>query len=154
LTFSPSICTFFVIFEQGKPPIVSTCHQNLVIILCLGRKWSLGFDGKWLLDAYICAFLRSTGILPQCGNVCMWVKIMKIVNKYDFYLAINIVGNNDNFCFTLMYQCIIYHASCNVIIMDIMVHMYCISKGGIFFQNYMGKRLPHFQPFSIYGYLW
>jgi hypothetical protein len=85
-----------------------------------------------------------------------------IISKIINYLIVNIVGNNDYFCFTLlcvkmaMSQCIIfhhalyYHASCYVININPMVHMYCVNKGGNFFQyDYMDKTLPFFNFLSF-----
>jgi hypothetical protein len=65
-----------------------------------------------------------------------------IVNKFVFYLRVNISRISDNICFMLlciemaMYQNIIFyralchHASCYIININPMVHMYCVSKGG------------------------
>jgi hypothetical protein len=64
----------------------------------------------------------------------------EIVSKNIFHLVINIVSGNDNFllfCSVLKSQCInalCHHALCFVIIMNPMIHMYFVSKGGKIFK--------------------
>jgi hypothetical protein len=78
-----------------------------------------------------------------------------IVSKIVFYLAINISNNIDNFVFTLlciemaMDQCIIFHhalchhASCYIININLMVHMYCVRKGEESFKMTIWIRYYH-----------
>jgi hypothetical protein len=74
-------------------------------------------------------------------------EIRVIVSKIFLYLVVNIPGSIGTFYFILlhikmvMYQCIIFHhalchhASCYIININPMVHMYCVKKGGEIFKT-------------------
>jgi hypothetical protein len=95
-------------------------------------KWLWSSNGKCLSSAYIALMWKC--VYESKNN--------DIVSNKIFYLTINnIVDHIDYFCFIFlcikitMYQCVIfYHALCYVIIINLMVHMLCVSRDGKIFK--------------------